>query len=78
MKSSYKILENTWCSCPEIKENYEQRVTLPLNEWREYVISGKNTLLGSGGIIPSGNIRIPFGGNSSVLKGKVRQGIGYN
>jgi len=35
-------------------ENYVPPVTLSLPEWQQYVASGKNVLLGSGGVIPGG------------------------
>ena len=47
-------------------------VTLSLPEWRQYVSSGMNTLLGSGGVIPGGTI-----GGGAVISGRVRQGIPY-
>lgn len=60
-----------------IAERYGGPVTLPLNEWQEYVASGKNTLYGSGGVIPGGTMSTPFGGNGAVFAGNVRQGFGY-
>lgn len=79
----YTKLNNTWCglSCYNLngcriekKENYEPKVTLSLPEWRKYVASGYNTILGSGGVIPGSTVQIPFGGNGAVYKGHVRQG----
>ena len=64
-------------STQSVKEKYGGPVTLPLNEWREYVASGKNTLYGSGGVIPGGTMSTPFGGGGAVYAGTVRQGIGY-
>jgi hypothetical protein len=58
------------------KEPYSGPVTLTLNEWQEYVASGKNILYGSGGVIPGGTMSIPFGSGGSVYLGHVRQGIG--
>lgn len=60
-----------------INEGYGGPVTLPLDQWREYVVSGKNTLYGSGGVIPGGTMTTPFGGNGAVFAGNVRQGIQY-
>ena len=60
-----------------IGEGYGGPVTLPLDQWREYVASGKNTLYGSGGVIPGGTMTTPFGGNGAVFAGNVRQGIQY-
>ena len=62
---------------PNKKEKYGGPVTLPLNKWRKYVASGKNTLYGSGGVIPGGTVTTAFGGNGAVFAGTVRQGIGY-
>jgi hypothetical protein len=64
-------------STQSVKEKYGGPVTLPLDEWREYVASGKNTLYGSGGVIPGGTMSTPFGGGGAVYAGTVRQGIGY-
>lgn len=64
-------------SSQSIRERYGGPVTLPLNEWREYVASGKNTLYGSGGVIPGGTVSTPFGGGGAVYAGTVRQGIQY-
>ena len=50
-------------------DTYQAPVTLSLPEWRKYVAEGKNTLYGSGGIIPGST----FSGN--IYKGHVRQGI---
>jgi len=59
------------------KEKYSGPVTLPLNEWKDYVASGKNTLYGSGGVIPGGTVSTPFGGGGAVYSGTVRQGMHY-
>ena len=56
-------------------EEYVTPVTLSLPEWQQYVASGNNVLLGSGGVIPNGTITTPFSG-SAVYRGHVRQG--YN
>ena len=85
---NYCQSKNTWTglkpysvngskSTQHITEKYGGPVTLPLNEWQEYVASGKNTLYGSGGVIPGGTMGTPFGGNGAVFAGTVRQGIGY-
>ena len=37
-------------------EKYTPRVTMPYSEWVNYVGSGKNVILGSGGVIPSGAV----------------------
>ena len=55
-------------------EEYAPRVTLSLPQWQQYVASGNNVLLGSGGVIPGGTTLIPFDGNGSVYSGHVRQG----
>lgn len=52
-----------------IKENYPVTMTLPA--WQDYVAKGKNTLLAP---IQSDTVSIPFGSNSAVIKGHVRQG----
>ena len=57
-------------------ENYVPPVTLSLPEWQQYVASGKNVLLGSGGVIPGGTMQTPFGGGGAVYRGHVRQGYG--
>lgn len=41
-------------------------VTLSLPEWQQYVASGNNTLLGSGGVIPGGTMQT-VGGNSGAV-----------
>jgi hypothetical protein len=48
-------------------ESYEPRVTLPYNEWRQYVASGSNTLY-AGTVIPGST----FAG--TVYRGHVHQG----
>ena len=57
-----------------MKEMYGGPVTLSLPEWKEYVASGKNTLEGSGGVIPGGTMQTAFGGGGAVFAGTVRQG----
>lgn len=81
--SQYCRLKETWVkqskynlNCGEvsqIKEDYVPPVTLSLQDWRDYVISGKNTLYGDA-IIPGGTDQIPWGSNSAVYSGHVRQG----
>ena len=46
---------------------------MSLPEWNEYVASGKNILLGSGGVIPSGRLESGWTGQA-VYSGHVRQG----
>ena len=80
---NYCTSKNTWTGLRPyninsiVRENYAGPVTLPLDEWQEYVASGKNTLYGSGGVIPGGTINTPFGGGGAVYAGPVRQGIQY-
>lgn len=47
---------------------------MSMPEWRQYVSSGRNTLYGSGGVIPSGTLQTGFGGSGAVYRGHVRQG----
>lgn len=61
----------------ETYETYVAPVTMSLPAWQQYVASGNNVLLGSGGVIPGGTMQIPFGGGGAVYKGHVRQGWGY-
>tara|TARA_B110000908_G_C10149050_1_gene400453 strand:+ start:375 stop:644 length:270 start_codon:yes stop_codon:yes gene_type:complete len=58
------------------REEYVPPVTMPFNEWQQYVASGNNVLLGSGGVIPSGTVQTAFGGRGAVFRGHVRQGFG--
>jgi hypothetical protein len=60
----------------KVIENYVPPVTMSLGQWQQYVASGKNVLLGSGGVIPSGTVQTPFGGGGAVYRGSVRQGYG--
>ena len=87
--NSYSTLGNTWGG-DQIKEyeqragssieNYEAKITIPYNQWRQYVSSGLNTLYG-GAIIPggTGGSMAPGGtggGNwtqGAVYSGHVRQ-----
>jgi hypothetical protein len=55
-------------------EKYTPRVTMPYSEWVNYVGSGKNVILGSGGVIPSGTVNTPGGLSGAVYRGHVRQG----
>lgn len=66
---SYDLNGNT-----ETVENYTPKVTLSLPEWRQYVASGYNTILGSGGVIPGGTVNTGWGGNGAVYRGHVIQG----
>lgn len=55
-------------------ETYEPKITMSLPKWRNFIASGQNTLLLSGGVIPSGTMGT-YGGNSgAVYRGHVRQG----
>ena len=80
---NYCTSKNTWTGLRPynvnniVYEKYGGPVTLPFDEWREYVASGKNTLYGSGGVIPGGTMNTPFGGGGAVYSGTVRQGIQY-
>ena len=74
MSCNYKTLSNAWYPCTT--EKYEAPVTLSLPAWRQYVASGKNTLYGSGGIIPGGTINTGFGTGGAVYRGNVFQGYG--
>lgn len=56
------------------KEPYESKITMSLPEWKEFVGSGMNTLLLSGGIIPSGTRQTAGGNSGAVYRGHVRQG----
>jgi hypothetical protein len=69
-KSRYIITTN------QVTEEYTPPITLSLPEWKQYVSSGNNVLLGSGGVIPGSTIQTPFGGKGVVYKGNVRQGYG--
>jgi hypothetical protein len=82
---SYCKLKNIWTGLSKydlsgrknmenIKETYTPPVTLSLPEWQQYVASGNNVLLGSGGVIPGGTKQMPFGGGGVVYKGHMRQG----
>lgn len=77
---SYCKVKNCWSGLKnydlsgKIVEEYVPPVTLSLSEWRKYIATGNNVLLGSGGVIPGGTIQTPFGGGGAVYKGHVRQG----
>jgi len=83
---SYSILKNTWnglnsynLNGPLVTEEcYTPPVTMSLPEWQNYVGSGLNVLLGSGGVIPSGTINTGWNTGGSVYSGHVRQGRGRN
>ena len=77
--NTYKKLDNCWLGLKkynlngnDILEDYNP-ITMPLNEWQEYVASGQNTLQLSGGVIPSGTEQTGFGNSGAVFKGNVRQ-----
>lgn len=55
-------------------EYYSGPVTLSYPEWVNYISSGNNVLLGSGGVIPGCTQQTGFGLNSAVYKGHVRKG----
>ena len=57
-----------------IVEKYTPKVTMPYSEWIDYVGSGKNVILGSGGVIPSGTVNTAGGMGGAVYRGHVRQG----
>lgn len=59
-----------------VTEEYTPPVTLSLPAWQEYISSGNNVLLGSGGVISGSTVQTPFGGGGAVYKGHVRQGYG--
>ncbi len=75
----YSKLENTWSGLKSYNlngkyiEKYGGPVTMSLNDWRDYVSSGRNTLEGAGGIIPSGRTQSGWTGQA-VYSGHVRQG----
>ena len=69
----YKKLQNSWCQYSYFyKEEYSEPVTMSYPQWIQYVSSGKNVLQGSGGVIPSGTVNLPFLG-SAVYRGKVQK-----
>ena len=78
---NYNKLQDTWSGLLSYNlngkktniEQYSGRVTMSLPEWNEYVASGKNILLGSGGVIPSGRLESGWTGQA-VYSGHVRQG----
>jgi len=55
-------------------EKYTPRVTMPYSEWVDYVGSGKNVILGSGGVIHSGTVNTVGGLDGKVYRGHVKQG----
>lgn len=55
-------------------EKYIPRVTMPYSEWGSYVGSGKNVILGSGGVTPSGTVNTTGGLGEVVYRSHVRQG----
>lgn len=60
-KSGYQTLEKTYV------EPYEAPVTIPYDEWAQYVANGENTLYG-GAIVPGGTTE-----DGAVYTGHVRQ-----
>lgn len=76
----YKKLKDTWSGLKpyDLKgkdvEEYAGPVTLSFPEWQNYVSSGKHILYGSGGVIPGGTMRTPFGLSGAVYSGRVRSG----
>jgi len=74
----YKKLKDTWIGISPYNlnggtvEQYSGPVTLSLPEWKQYVASGKNALLGSGGVIPGPVIASGWAGQA-VYRGHVRQ-----
>lgn len=78
--SNYVTINNTWrpmyyLSYKKLKEKYEPRVTIPLNQWQQYVSDGYNTLYG-GAIIPGGTENTGFSQGGAVYKGHVSQDWG--
>ncbi len=79
--SNYTTLKKTWSGLSPynlngvIEEQYVPRITMSLPEWQYYVANGWNTLYGSGGVIPSGTVQIPFGGGG-VLRGNAGRTYG--
>lgn len=61
-KSRYQSLDKSYTA-----ETYEAPVTIPLNQWVDYVASGQNTLYG-GAIVPGGTMD-----DGAVYVGHVRQ-----
>jgi hypothetical protein len=64
---NYAVLKNTWACNREIRESYEPKVTMSLNEWKDYIGDGKNVLYGSA-VIPNGSTD-----DGAVYKGQVAQ-----
>jgi len=83
---SYKKSKDYWSGLEKynlsgkkyILEKYTPPVTMPFNDWQQYVASGNNVLSGSGGIIPSGTVQTAFGGGGTVYRGHVRSGYGVS
>lgn len=80
---SYHKLKDCWIGLEKYNlsgkkyiEEYTPPVTLPFPIWKQYIADRKHILLGSGGVIPGGTMRTPFGGGGAVYKGYVRQGCG--
>ena len=75
-KNCWSGLERYNLSGKKSIEEYTPPVTMSFPAWQKYVASGKNVLLGSGGVISGGTLQTPFGGGGSVYRGHVRQGWG--
>lgn len=58
----------------KVLEEYVAPVTLSWPEWQQYVGSGNNVLLGSGGVIPNGTIQTAGGMSGAVYTWHVRNG----
>lgn len=75
----YAKLNRTWNGLSRYnlngpsQEHYSGPVTLSLPEWQSYVASGKNTLYGSGGVIP-GPVESSGWTGAAVYGGHVHQG----
>ena len=63
-KSGYQSLKKSYV---HVEEPFEAPVTIPYNEWVQYVASGQNTLYG-GAIVPGGTMD-----DGAVYTGHVRQ-----
>lgn len=71
MRYIYLTNKNSWTAeNSSTVENYAP-VTIPWDQWQQYVASGQNTILGAGGVIPGGTEI-----DGSVISGPVNQGYG--
>ena len=77
---SINIKQKNKLSTSSKNERYTPPVTMPLADWQNYVASGMNTLLGSGGVIPGPTLNAGWNTSSAVYGGHVRQGMtpGFN